>query len=102
MRTHRGTNRARHRLQNLAGEFEKGGAFCAPAPELKTGTTLLRQWRGYTHAVLVRDDGFEYEGQRYRSLSVIAKRITGAHWSGPRFFGLTKKVGASAAAEAGR
>ena len=43
---------------------------------------------------------FEYEGQPYRSLSVIAKRITGAHWSGPRFFGLTKPAVASAAAEA--
>jgi hypothetical protein len=69
---------------------------------LKTGTPLLRQWGGHAHAVLVREDGFEYDGQRYRSLSVIAKRITGAHWSGPRFFGLTKKVGAAAAAEAGR
>jgi hypothetical protein len=102
VRAHRGTNRARHRLQNLAREFEKGGAFCPPAPELITGTTLLRQWRGHAHAVHVREDGFEYDGQRYRSLTVIAKRITGAHWSGPRFFGLTKKIGAAAATEAGR
>jgi hypothetical protein len=98
----RGKNRARHRLQNLAKEFEKGDAFCAPVHTLRNGTTLLRQWRGHAHAVLVREDGFEYDGQRYRSLSVIAKRITGAHWSGPRFFGLIKKVSASAAAEAGR
>jgi hypothetical protein len=54
---------------------------------LKTGATLVRQWRGRTHTVLVREDGFEYEGRRYRSLTVIAERITGAHWSGPRFFG---------------
>ena len=45
---------------------------------------------------------FEYEGERYRSLTVIAERITGAHWSGPRFFGLTKRPDASAGAEAGR
>jgi hypothetical protein len=57
---------------------------------LKTGATLVRQWRGHTHTVLVREDGFEYDGQRYRSLTVIAERITGAHWSGPRFFGLTR------------
>jgi hypothetical protein len=44
---------------------------------------LVRQWRGHTHTVLAREDGFEYEGQRYRSLTVIAERITGAHWSGP-------------------
>ena len=96
-----GTGRAlRRRLQTLTGEREKRGAFFDPAVVLKTGTTLVRQWRGHTHAVLVRDNGFEYEGERYRSLSVIAKRITGAHWSGPRFFGLTKPAGASAAAEA--
>jgi hypothetical protein len=96
-----GTGRAsRRRLQTLIGEREKHGASFDPAVVLKTGTTLVRQWRGHTHAVLVRDNGFEYEGERYRSLSIIAKRITGAHWSGPRFFGLTKPAGASAAAEA--
>ena len=52
---------------------------------LKTGATLVRRWRGHTHTVLARGDGFEYEGQRYRSLTVIAEQITGAHWSGPRF-----------------
>ena len=59
---------------------------------LKTGATLVRQWRGHTHTVLVREDGFEYDGQRYRSLTVIAERITGSHWSGPRFFGLRKRT----------
>ena len=90
----------RRRLQALTGERERRGASFDPAAVLKTGTTLVRQWRGHTHAVLVRDNGFEYEGERFRSLSVIAKRITGAHWSGPRFFGLTKPAGASAAVEA--
>jgi Protein of unknown function (DUF2924) len=61
---------------------------------LRPGTTLVRQWRGHAHTVLVGEDGFEYEGRHYRSLTVIAERITGAHWSGPRFFGLTKPVGA--------
>ena len=83
----------RRRLQGLAGEFEKGGASFDPGIMPKTGTMLVRQWRGHTHTVLVREDGFEYEGQRYRSLTVIAERITGAHWSGPRFFGLTKRSG---------
>jgi hypothetical protein len=96
-----GTGRAlRRRLHTLTGEREKRGASFDPTAVLKTGTTLVRQWRGHTHAVFVRDNGFEYKGERYRSLSVIAKRITGAHWSGPRFFGLTKPAGASAAAEA--
>jgi hypothetical protein len=65
----------------------------------KAGTTLVRQWRGHTHTVLVQKDGFEHEGQRYRSLTVIAERITGAHWSGPRFFGLTKQAHAALPAE---
>jgi hypothetical protein len=90
------------RLQTLAGEFEKGGASFDPGIVLKTGARLVRQWRGHTHTVLVREDGFEYEGQRYRSLTVIAERITGAHWSGPRFFGLTNRAGVSVGAEAGR
>ena len=61
----------------------------------------MRQWRGHPHTVLVRADGFDYEGQHYRSLTVIAERITGAHWSGPRFFGLTKRSGALAGVENG-
>ena len=102
-RTHGGPSRAlRRRLQTLAGEFERGSGSFDPGLLPKTGTTLVRQWRGRTHKVLVCEDGFEYEGQRYRSLSVIAKRITGAHWSGPRFFGLTKRAGAAVGAEAHR
>ena len=102
-RSHGGVSRAlQRRLQTLAEDFEKGGASFDPGIALKTGTTLVRQWRGYAHIVLVRDDGFEYEGQRYRSLTVIAERITGAHWSGPRFFGLIKRAGAFVGAEAGR
>jgi hypothetical protein len=93
-RTHAGASGVvRRRLQSLAREFEKGGVSFDPGIGLKSGTTLVRQWRGHTHTVLVREDGFEYEDQRYRSLTVIAKRITGAHWSGPRFFGLTKRAG---------
>jgi hypothetical protein len=48
----------------------------------------VREWGGETHSVLVLDEGFGYRGGRYRSLSQIARLITGAHWSGPRFFGL--------------
>jgi hypothetical protein len=91
-----GTSRAlRRRLQTLAGEFDKRSRSFDPGIVPKTGATLVRQWRGHAHTVLVREDGFEYEGEHYRSLSVIAERITGAHWSGPRFFGLTKRTGAS-------
>ena len=90
----RGRALQRH-LQTLAGEFEKGARSFDPGMVLKTGATLVRQWRERTHTVLVREDGFEYEGQCYRSLSVIAEQITGAHWSGPRFFGVSKRARAS-------
>jgi len=97
-----GANQAlRRRLHTLDGEFAKNSRSFDPALVPKVGATLIRQWRGHAHTVLVRDDGFEYEGQHYRSLTVIAERITGAHWSGPRFFGLTKPTGASFSAEAG-
>jgi hypothetical protein len=91
----------RRRLRTLAVEFDKGGGFFDPNVVPKAGTRLVRQWRGDTHTVLVREDGFEYEGEHYRSLTVIAQRITGAHWSGPRFFGLTIRAGASIGAGAG-
>jgi hypothetical protein len=90
---HGGPSRTlQRRLRILAAEFEKGARSFDPGRVPKTGATLMRQWRGRTHTVLVREDGFEYDGQRYRSLTVIAERITGAHWSGPRFFGLTKRA----------
>jgi len=49
---------------------------------------LLRQWHGVAHQVRVLDNGVLYQGERYRSLSEVARRITGTRWSGPRFFGL--------------
>ena len=101
-RAHAGASRAlQRRLDILAGELEKG-ALSVPGIVLKTGARLVRQWRGQTHAVLVGEDGFEYRGQRYRSLTVIAERITGVHWSGPRFFGLGKQARGSLSAKAGQ
>ena len=98
--TRGGMSRAlRRRLQSLAGQFEKRAASFDPDVVPKTGTTLVRQWRGRTHTVLVCEDGFEYDGQHHRSLTVIAERITGAHWSGPRFFGLTRRVRTSPPAD---
>ena len=54
------------------------------------GTRLLREWQGVTHRVTVVSDGFEYNGALYRSLTAIARRITGTPWSGPLFFGLRR------------
>ncbi|WP_206362090.1 DUF2924 domain-containing protein [Sphingomonas montana] len=62
-----------------------------PPIQLKPGTRLMREWNGRMHAVLVTDDGVLFDDQRYRSLSHVARAITGARWSGPRFFGLKPK-----------
>ena len=64
---------------------------------LKPGAKLVREWHGEAHTVLVVEDGFEWMGRHWRSLSVIAREITGVHWSGPRFFGLNGKAGAGVA-----
>ncbi|MDX8357765.1 DUF2924 domain-containing protein [Sphingopyxis terrae] len=60
---------------------------------LSEGTRLIREWNGRTIEVLVGDDVFEWEGRTYKSLSCIAREITGAHWSGPRFFGMRPRRG---------
>ncbi len=58
---------------------------------LKPGTRLVRSWHGRTINVLVTEDGFEFDGRRYRSLTHISSEVTGTHWSGPRFFGLRNR-----------
>ena len=73
----------------LAAEFETRGTIAPPSgPKIKPGSRLVREWHGRTHTVCVTDDGFEFQGKSYRSLTKIALDITGAQWSGPRFFGL--------------
>lgn len=55
-----------------------------------SGTRLIREWRGITHEVVVVENGYRWQQQTYKSLSHIAREITGARWSGPRFFGINK------------
>jgi len=64
----------------------------AMTPALKPGGRLLREWNGVTHVIDVTETGFVWNGKAWRSLSAIAREITGAHWSGPRFFGLSGKA----------
>ncbi len=64
-----------------------------PTVSLNAGSRLARDWHGRTHHVLILDDGYLYDDRRYDSLSAIAREITGAAWSGPRFFGLRQKRG---------
>jgi hypothetical protein len=57
------------------------------------GTRLLREWHGAEHTVIVAKDGFDWNGQRYKSLSAVARAITGTSWNGYRFFGLRAAEG---------
>ncbi len=68
-----------------------GVATAAPPREVRPGTVLLREWRGVVHQVTVIEDGVVYRGKRHRSLSAVARIITGSRWSGPNFFGLKAK-----------
>lgn len=71
----------------------QSGQGRSAAPQLKPGTRLLRSWNGQTISVVVTDRGFEYRGRNWSSLTAIARDVTGAGWSGPRFFGLTGDAG---------
>jgi hypothetical protein len=63
-----------------------------PKKRASAGTILIREWRGVRHRVTVLDDSVIYHGQRYKSLSEVARLITGTRWSGPRFFGVTHRT----------
>jgi len=76
-------------LTELSKTLERDGDVTrSRVTRLKPGVKLIREWHGKAHTVVVLEDGFEWRGKQWRSLSVIARTITGMHWSGPRFFGL--------------
>ena len=84
--------RLKRRLLAIAAAARSKGDI-KPARQrrcLTRGTTLVRDWKGTRHQVLVTISGFTYDQQTYRSLSEIARKITGTRWSGPAFFGLTR------------
>ena len=80
----------RSELHGIARRMEKSSSanqqICQP--RLKSGTRIVRKWRGETHEVIVTESGYEYRRASYKSLSEIARKITGTRWSGPAFFGL--------------
>jgi hypothetical protein len=77
------------RLKKHGIQIETSGQVrLDPRPAVRPGVRLVREWNGRTYTVTVTEDGFEYGGKLYRSLTKVARVITGAHWSGPRFFGL--------------
>ena len=63
-----------------------------PECKFRPGAVLIREWRGTSHQVTVREDGVLFRGKRHRSLSEVARKITGNRWSGPLFFGLKAPV----------
>jgi hypothetical protein len=80
------------KLEHANADPQSRGAAKPVQPiSLRPGTRLVREWRGVTHMVLIHADGVEWRGQRYRSLTIVARKITGARWSGPRFFGLRRR-----------
>jgi len=82
-------------LDGLAGRTSR------PERNLKIGTVLVRDYRGRRHTVTVAPEGYVWEGQRYSSLSAIARAITGTAWSGPRFFALNSAAEQHAAHDRG-
>ena len=85
--------------RKLAALVQARGSGAEAATEggqrIRAGARLVREWNGRTHTVTVEEEGFTYAGRSYRSLTAIARDITGARWSGPRFFGLVPKKGTS-------
>src|ERR1035437_89061 len=81
--------------QRLLAEFAHDGAngsalAAAPSRIVQPGAVLVREWRGISHQVSVLEKGFCFRGRHYRSLSEVAREITGTRWSGPLFFGLKR------------
>ena len=86
------------RLRAIADELASGKKRIPhnhPGP--RAGTRMVREWQGKLHEVVTLEDGFTYNGHKYRSLSEIARAITGTRWSGPAFFGFKKRSSREAA-----
>jgi hypothetical protein len=94
------SGQARRRLDQLISGTDARHQESGQAIKAQIGTQLIREWRGKTYTVVVQESGFQFDGCSYRSLSQIARHITGTQWSGPLFFGLKsqgpKKVSAHA------
>jgi hypothetical protein len=82
-----GLKSSTRRLLERAAQDRYSRQQAAP-PEARPGTMLIREWHGVSYRVTVLEDGVLLRGTRYRSLSEVARKITGTRWSGPRFFGL--------------
>lgn len=79
-------------MRLLRQRLDKKAAPSPVSAALRPGTQLIRTWQGRTIRVTIEPDGYDMDGKHYASLSAIAREVTGAHWSGPRFFGLKVKA----------
>ncbi len=77
-----------YKLERMLADVEAGRDIGRQGAAAKAGTRLLREWQGVIHEVVIEAEGVRYKGERYPSLSAVAREITGTRWSGPRFFGL--------------
>ena len=93
-----GLKRATRRLfqRAAANAHARRPLKLAPVRTLEPGAVLIREWGGIKHRVVVLESGFSFRGKRYRSLSELARLITGSRWSGPLFFGLKTRPKAEA------
>ncbi|MBW2498304.1 MAG: DUF2924 domain-containing protein [Deltaproteobacteria bacterium] len=78
----------RRHVEKVAADLASGKPIKQPGPKIKPGTRLVREWNGTVHEVIVLETAVQYRGESWPSLSAVAREITGARWSGPRFFGL--------------
>ena len=81
-------------LERIASDNDQGHSKSLPRSDndqIKPGAVLVREWQGTDHHVMAVSEGFAWRGQVYRSLSEVARAITGTSWNGPRFFGLRTK-----------
>ncbi len=82
----------KRQISELAQAMEaKADLTKARTVRLRPGARLIREWNGETHEILVVEDGFQWRGKTWRSLSMIAREMTGTHWSGPRFLGSARR-----------
>ena len=84
--------RTRKQLARAAQDVAAGRGLATPSRRIKPGTRLLREWHGVVHEVIVLERSVLYREKNWPSLSAVAREITGARWSGPRFFGLKGKA----------
>lgn len=81
------------KLREISDALERTGTYEPKLRrDLSPGVVITREWKGVVHKVSVTDRGFEHEGRQFKSLSDVARTITGTRWSGPRFFGLEQKA----------